>query len=200
MQWLIDALARMTAPMAESDASARAARIRRGAGLFRLGTRGLLVVEGRDRVRWLDGMVSNQVDTLESGAERSGCYALLLTPRGRIVSDLHVLQRGDVFWLELAAEAVEPARAHLEKLVISEDVRLSNATEATGRLALEGPRALDALTRALGTDPGLAPDCICEAAVAGALAGERVRDDRGLRSGCPRGSVPRPCRIRGSGP
>jgi folate-binding protein YgfZ len=153
--------------MAESDAPSRAARIRRGAGLFRLGARGLLVVEGGDRVRWLDGMVSNRVDDLEPGSERSGCYAALLTPKGRIVSDLHVLLRRDAFWLELAAEAVGPVLARLEKHVISEDVRLSDATAATGRLAVEGPRAAEALARALGADPGLARDCCREAELAG---------------------------------
>jgi folate-binding protein YgfZ len=153
--------------MAENDAPTLAARIRRGAGVFRLASRGLLVVEGRDRARWLDGMVSNEVTSLEPGPERSGCYALLLTPQGRIVSDLHVLQRGDAFWLELAAAAVGPVRERLEKLVISEDVRLSDASAATGRLAVEGSGAPDVLRRVLGGDPGLAPDCVGDGSIGG---------------------------------
>ena len=149
--------------MADGDASALAARVRRGAGLFRLAGRGLLAVEGGDRVRWLDGMVSNDVAQLEPGRERSGCYAALLTPHGRIVSDLHVLARGDAFWLELAAAAVAPVLERLEKLVISEDVRLADATHSSARLALEGPAAPAVLARALGEDPGLAADSIRDA-------------------------------------
>ena len=48
-------------------------------------------------------MVSNDVAQLEPGTSGSGCYAVLLTPQGRIVADLQVLQRGDVFWLDVAA-------------------------------------------------------------------------------------------------
>ena len=39
----------------------QALRCRQGAGLFRLGERGLVVVEGADRTRWLNGMLTNDV-------------------------------------------------------------------------------------------------------------------------------------------
>ena len=55
------------------------AAVRRGAGLFRLEGRGLVVATGKDRSRWLDGRVSNDVASLAEGPERSGCYATLLT-------------------------------------------------------------------------------------------------------------------------
>ena len=71
----------------------QAAAVRRGAGLFRLPHRGLVAVEGADRVRWLDGMVSNDVSALAEGPERSGCQALLLTHQGRIVAELQILWR-----------------------------------------------------------------------------------------------------------
>jgi len=132
-----------------------AAAVRRGAGLFRLGERGLLCVEGADRVRWLNGMVTNDVATLAPGTDRSGCYALLLTPKGRITADLHVLQMGDVFWIELAAEALAPVVERLEKYIIADDVRIANRSDAFARLGLEGPRAQEILTRALGTEPAL---------------------------------------------
>ena len=55
------------------SASEQALGCRRGAGLFRLGARGLVVVEGGDRVRWLNGMLTNDVARLAAGRERSGC-------------------------------------------------------------------------------------------------------------------------------
>ena len=91
------------------SAGEQAAAVRCGTGWFRLRERALLEVSGADRVRWLNGMLSNDVAQLEPAGARSGCYALLLTPKGRIVADLHVLQRGDVFWLDLAADAAAPA-------------------------------------------------------------------------------------------
>jgi folate-binding Fe-S cluster repair protein YgfZ len=91
-----------------SAAGEQALACREGAGLFSLRDRGLVVVEGADRVRWLNGMLSNDVAALRPGRERSGCYALLLTRIGRIVADVHVLLREGAFWLETDRAAVAP--------------------------------------------------------------------------------------------
>ena len=120
------------------SAGERASAVRRSSGWFRLRERALLEVSGGDRVRWLNGMLSNDVAQLESGGASSGCYALLLTPRGRIVADLHVLQRGDVFWLELAADAAARVEARLEKYIIADDVWLVDRSRAFARFGLEG--------------------------------------------------------------
>ena len=142
------------------SASEQALACRRGAGLFHLGARGLLVVEGGDRVRWLNGMLTNDVARLAAGRERSGCYALLLTRIGRIVADLHVLLRGDAFWLEAEAEAVAPVLATLGKFIIADDVRLSEISPAWERFALEGPAASAVFAAAACEAPGLAPHAV----------------------------------------
>ncbi|HEY5657443.1 MAG TPA: glycine cleavage T C-terminal barrel domain-containing protein [Myxococcota bacterium] len=153
----------MSAPAAE-----RAAAVRRSVGWFRLGARALLEVAGGDRVRWLNGMLSNDVARLEPGHARSGCYALLLTPKGHIAADLHVLQRGDVFWLELAAEALAPVTAQLEKYIIADDVQLADRSRAFARFAVEGPRAPEAVAPFLGGAPPPGPDSWCAATLGGA--------------------------------
>jgi folate-binding protein YgfZ len=135
-----------------------ARRCRDAAGLFRLPGRGLVTVEGADRARWLDGMLTNQVATLEPGRARSGCYALLLTRIGRIVTDLHVIERGDAFWLECEAAAVAPLLATLAKFVVADDVRLADRSPGWERLALEGPASPRVFEAAAGEAPGLAPD------------------------------------------
>jgi folate-binding protein YgfZ len=143
--------------------------VRRGAGLFRLGDRGLIAVEGGDRTRWLDGMVSNDVASLAEGPETSGCYATLLTRQGRIVADLHALWRPDALWLELAAEATAGVIAHLEKFIVADDVGLVDRSAATTRLALEGPGAPEVLARALGAPLALASDACAEVSLAGGV-------------------------------
>jgi folate-binding protein YgfZ len=142
-----------------SDAAQRALAARRGAGLFRLRERALFAVRGGDRVRWLDGMLSNDVARLAPGPERSGCYALLLTPQGRIVADFHVLARADELWLETDAGHAEAVRARLERHVIADDVTLADLSPAFARTGLEGAAAEALLARALGRAPGLAPEC-----------------------------------------
>lgn len=76
------------------NAIEQAAIVRRCAGWFRLPDRALIAISGDDRVRWLDGMLTQDVTALRPGA---GCYAMLLTHQGRIVSDMNVLAREDAF-------------------------------------------------------------------------------------------------------
>ncbi len=141
--------------------------VRQSAGLFRLADRGLLRVTGGDRVRWLDGMLSNDVASLEPGPDRSGCYAALLTRQGRIVCDFHVLQRGDGFWLETARDAVATALETLDRFVIADDVTLADASDEVERIGLEGPSAPVLLEAALGAPLPLGEDCCAEVELAG---------------------------------
>jgi aminomethyltransferase len=127
------------------------AGVRAGAGLFFAtgpSGRGLVEVAGGDARRWLDGMLSNDVAILEAGSPRSGCYAALLTPKGRIVADLHVLARRDGFWLETSEEAVPEVLARLDRYIVADDVKLADRTAEVERLGLEGARAEDVLARA----------------------------------------------------
>jgi folate-binding protein YgfZ len=145
--------------VSRGDAAQRAAAVRSGVGLFRLRARALLAVRGGDRVRWLDGMLSNDIAKLRPDARSSGCYALLLSPQGRILADFHVLQRGEELWLETEARGCAEVRAHLERHVIADDVALEDRSGTVARLGLEGPSAEALLTRALGRAPRLAPEC-----------------------------------------
>jgi folate-binding protein YgfZ len=149
------------------DAATRALAARRGAGRFVLRDRGLIAVRGRDRVRWLDGMLSNDVARLRPGRASSGCYALLLTPQGRIVCDFHVIQRGDEFWLETEARGLPEILARLERHIIADDVTLEDRSDGIARIALEGAAAPQVLARALGETPGLAPECADDFTCAG---------------------------------
>jgi folate-binding protein YgfZ len=110
------------------------------AALFRL-ERGLIHVGGGDRVRWLNGMLSNDVAALEKRGPGAGCYALLLTREGRILADLHVLLREDRVWLETTRPVVPHALDRLEKFVIADDVELRDESASHARFAIEGAGA-----------------------------------------------------------
>ena len=138
-----------------------------GAGLFALAARGLVEVRGGDRVRWLNGMLTNDVAAAAARGTGAGCHALLLTREGRIVADLHVLVRDDALWLETDAGAVETALARLAKYVIADDVTLADRSARFDRLAVEGPGAEHVLAALAGGVPPPAPDGCAELAVGG---------------------------------
>lgn len=145
----------------------RAAAVRAGAGLFARRDRGRIDVRGADRVRWLNGMLSNDVAALAPGPERSGCHALLLTPKARIVADLHVFCGETTLWLDVDADALAGVRARLEARIIADDVVLEDTSADWAIFDLEGPGAFDWLARVGGSLPPLSP----RACIATELAG-----------------------------
>jgi folate-binding protein YgfZ len=146
---------------------AEAARVEKGVGLFRPEDRGLVQITGNDRVRWLDGMLTNDVARLEAGPEQSGCYAALLTHQGRIVGDIHVALREDAFWLEMSAQAVPAVIERLDKHIIADAVTIADIGLTMDWLGVEGPNATAAMTALSGRELRLEPDCWAEVLVAG---------------------------------
>lgn len=128
------------APQVEYDAA------RRGAALFALRHRGLLLATGRDRAKWLHNLVTNVVATLDVGA---GNYAFACNVQGRVLFDVNVLVRPDALWLDVDRAARPAALAHLNRYLITEDVQLRDATAEFVRAGVSGPEA-GRLAAALG--------------------------------------------------
>jgi len=112
---------------------------RRGVGLFPMDERGLLEVRGEDRVRWLDGMISGDVQALDTQGEGAGCYATLLTNRGAVIADLHVGNFGESFLLESKRSEIGRIKETLERFIVADDVTLEDRSDELVGLALEGP-------------------------------------------------------------
>jgi aminomethyltransferase len=140
--------------------------VRAGAGLFRLDERAVIEVRGGDRLRFLQGQLSNDVAALEPDGPRVGCPALALTPQGRIVAEVLLVARPDVFWLDTDRTTVEPLVARLDRYVIADDVQIADASARFARLAVEGPAARAVMAAAAGS--ALAPGAGGPLEIAGA--------------------------------
>jgi folate-binding protein YgfZ len=118
-----------------------------GAAVHDLGWMRRLAVRGKDRFRWLSGMVSNTVRDLGSG---TGAWNLVLNAQGRIQGDLTTWRDGDALELEIAWDQYHRLLAHLEHFIIMDDVELvplgEDPTPETA-LGLSGPGAGAVLER-----------------------------------------------------
>jgi aminomethyltransferase len=132
--------------------AAELASLRNGCGVFDLGWRGKLVLSGEDRVRWLNGMVSNNTRDL---TQDFGNYNLVLNAQGRIQGDLMVFQRGEFYVLETEAGQVAAIREFLEQYIIMDDVEIGNISSGLTSLGVAGPKAVEVLEKA-GLNPGTA--------------------------------------------
>jgi hypothetical protein len=77
-----------------------------------LASRALIAVGGPDWKAFLQGLISQDVETLQAGEARFGA---LLTPQGRLLYDLFVVGREDGCWLDVEAEH---RAAFLQRLMI----------------------------------------------------------------------------------
>jgi folate-binding protein YgfZ len=126
------------------------AALRGGCGVFDLGWRAKLVVTGRDRTRWLNGMVTNNIRDLAPG---HGVYSFLLNPQGHILGDMCIFNRGESFLIDTDHAQVEKLAHLLKKYIIMDQVVLSQAAQnQITALGVEGPQAKDVLLRA-GFEP-----------------------------------------------
>lgn len=108
-----------------------------GAGLFDLGWLMRLRITGADRVRWLNGMVTNTVKDLPPGHMH---YTFLLNTQGRIQGDGDIYALPDSLLLTTDRAQAPRLAAHLDHYIIMDDVELAPETCVTA-LGLAGPAA-----------------------------------------------------------
>jgi folate-binding protein YgfZ len=129
------------------------AAIRTRSGIGAIGPRRQIAVAGKDRASYLQGLLTNDIQALVAG---SGCYAAWLTPQGRMLTDMHVLESGEMILLDLPAEAAGPTFERLDQFLFSEDVQLAALDGQLTGVWLHGPAASGALEAVLPGLEGLA--------------------------------------------
>ena len=152
------------------------AALHKTAGLMDLPQRGIVEVTGKDRLSFLNNLLSNQ--TFDKQAKTgmsagSGVYAFLLDAKtGRIRLDLNVLELGERTLLELDARLADSLLAMLERYRFAEQVTFTPRTGELHEIAVHGPGAAAVLSRVLDGSVELPPQPITCAA--GRMIGHEV--------------------------
>ena len=128
-------------------------QIHEGAAIGAVQPRAQLAVAGKDRASFLQGLLTNDVQALEPGG---GCYAAWLTPQGRMLTDLHVLESGGMMLLDVPQFAADASLARLEQFHFSEEVVMSSLAGSLVGVWLHGPKAPAVLEAVLEGERGLA--------------------------------------------
>jgi folate-binding protein YgfZ len=128
------------------DVLAEHAALRETAGVLDLSFRGRLCLLGADRVRFLHGQVTNDVKKLRAG---EGCYAALVTAKGRMEGDLTIFCLKDELLLDFEPGMTRKISERLEKYIVADDVQIVDVAPHYGLLSVQGPKA-EAVMRELG--------------------------------------------------
>jgi folate-binding protein YgfZ len=115
-----------------------------GAIIGAIAERRQIALSGPDRASFLQGLLTNDIPSLTAGR---GCYAAWLTPQGRMIIDLHVLESGDMLLLDVPAAEVEQTAERLEQFHFTEDVQIANLAGSLRSVWLHGPTASQILTK-----------------------------------------------------
>jgi folate-binding protein YgfZ len=97
--------------------------------------RALLVVAGKDAAHFLHNLLTANIETLAPGAMRS---AALLTPQGKIITEMLVANAGEegdaegLFLLDVSIGYVDDLLARLAQYKLRAEVTIGHAPEATG--------------------------------------------------------------------
>jgi folate-binding protein YgfZ len=178
-------------PVATVDTTSLDAEYRaltEGCGLLDRSERGKLALTGSGAKEFLAGQVTNEIEALVPG---EGCYAAFLTPKGKMLGDLRILDRGEELLLDTERVALQGLFDMIRRFKIGYDVQLHKRTVERGLLSLLGPDAprvagvetlpdvehanaaveIDGIAAIVArTDTGV--DLICDAADTDALAGK----------------------------
>ena len=99
--------------------TSRLTHFRREGGFFFPGPRTRVRVTGADRLRYLNGQLSNDLRRLVPG---EAIAALILTAKGKLCADLFVWIDGDALIVEADASLEDSLPARLERYAVADDV------------------------------------------------------------------------------
>ena len=118
------------------------ATLRDQVGIIDLSFRGRLVLTGTDRRRFLHGQVTNNINDLHPG---EGCYAALVTPKGKMQSDLNVYCLENELVLDFEPGLTERITQRFGKYIVADDVQVVDVAPHYGLLSIQGPKAHNVL-------------------------------------------------------
>jgi folate-binding protein YgfZ len=152
-------------PVRFSDSQQEFGSMLHGCGVFDLGFRARISLKGADRVRWMNGMVTNKIRDLGVGR---GVYAFMLNPQGHILGDMNVFNAGETLEVVTERTQLEKILATFKRYIIMDKVEVADISGEWTMLGVAGPAARATLNKAGIAVPELeplqmsVPKCSCD--------------------------------------
>lgn len=128
------------------DSMAEYEALKKTAAVLDFSFRGRGCLTGADRVRLLHGQVSNDVQKLRPG---EGCYAALVTVKGRMQADLNIHVLENELLLDFEPGLTSILRERFEHYIVAEDVQFTDVAPFYGLVSIQGPLAEAVMRRAV---------------------------------------------------
>jgi folate-binding protein YgfZ len=114
--------------------------IRNHSGMVDLSHLGLLQVTGKDRLSFLNGLLTNEILKVNEG---TGIRSALLNTKARVLADLYLYAREDDLLIDTGHVPGPSVRDIFERFIITEDVQVKDITSGFVHLTLQGQQAAE---------------------------------------------------------
>jgi folate-binding protein YgfZ len=132
------------------------AAVREGTGLIDLSPRGRFLVSGSEAVQFLNGLITNDMKTLEIGQWMPAAFPNV---QGRLVAAVRVIRLRDegtdknvypTFLIDTEAATHERVLKTIERFTLAGDFRVNDITSQTSMLSVQGKKAASVVGSVLG--------------------------------------------------
>lgn len=137
-------------PFSYGNPEAEYRAVRTEAGLWDRSNYEVVEVTGRDRVSFLQGMLTNDLKVRAPG---QGCPAAFLDAHGKVQALLTILVSEDRLLLMLGSGLAAKTLQALDKFLISEKVSFRDVTAETALFMVAGPASAAVIERLTGEPP-----------------------------------------------
>lgn len=126
-----------------------------GAGLIDISSRGRIRVNGTEAVQFLNGLITNDMKTL---AENHWMPAAFPNVQGRLIASVRVLRLQDegnaspTFMIDTEAATHAAVWKTLGRFTLAGDFRVTDVTNQSAMISVQGPRAVDVIRAAFGDE------------------------------------------------
>ena len=123
--------------------------IKKAVGLADISHLGRLRITGKDRVSFLNGLLTNDISQLK---ENKGQRSALLNSKARVLADLHLYAQPDSLLIDTGESPASHVKEILDRFIITEDVQIQDSSQDLVQLTVQGPRSSQAIKEVLGPE------------------------------------------------
>ena len=138
-------------PDSYGDPENETALVRSSSGITDLSYRGKLTISGKDHIKLLQGMLTNDMVKLETW---SGNHVTALTVKGRILADIRAFKFPDFMFLDLEDGQQSVLAEHLNKFKLSYRAEIKDSTADFFHFHICGPESAENIKSLLKADTG----------------------------------------------
>lgn len=147
-------------PANYGDAEAEYASVRDlGAGLIDLSTRGRIHVTGSEALMFLNGLVTNDMKTLD---ENRWMPAVFPNVQGRILAAVRIVRTTDRYLLDTESTTHDRVVKTIERFTLAGDFKVADLTDSTTMLTVQGKSAKEVIKKIAGEAADLDQNCARE--------------------------------------